>query len=425
MGAVYRGLDVDDSRPVAIKQLLDPRHAGRFEIEARLLSQLEHPRVVRVVDHFGGEESSYYLVMELVDGPDLNEVLSERGDPGLPCDEAIDYTLQACEALQYVHDQSVVHRDVKPHNLILGDSGVVLVDFGIARELGAERGTVAIGTPQYMAPEVFSRGAVSARSDVFSLAATLWTLLTGSPPEYGGRGSPSDTVEGVSPGLTAALRDALEVDPDSRTPSVPAFARALGSTLARSEGASLALSVERPAGPRTMLEAIVRTAAGVFDAASASIAITDPRTGELFYEAAWGAGAEEIVGVRLPAGVGIAGSVVSSGVGLAVPDCRGDSRFASEVAEATGYVPHTMVVVPLKGRGRVMGALAVLDRRDGSSFDTPDVRRAELFADLAVKTISFATGTGTGSGTDQRSGTEPPPSGDEEPEPTVGPTRVE
>jgi GAF domain-containing protein len=105
----------------------------------------------------------------------------------------------------------------------------------------------------------------------------------------------------------------------------------------------------------------------------------------LVYQAAWGAGAKEIVGVRLPAGVGIAGSVVAGGEGIAVPECRSDPRFAAQIAAGTGYVPNTMLVVPLKStEGGVVGVLSVLDRRDGGAYDERDVMRAESFAELAV-----------------------------------------
>src|SRR4051795_409094 len=190
MGAVYRAHKTDDGTPVAIKRLLDTRHVARFEIEARLLRSLNHPRVVNVMDYFT-QETGVYLVMEMIKGQDLGQILKERGNPGLPVDEAIEYTRQACEALQYVHDQQIVHRDVKPANLIDAPDkdGTVLVDFGVARLMGEEdeqvdQGTVGIGTPRFMAPEVFAGGTVSPRSDVFGLAATLWTLLTGRPPVY-------------------------------------------------------------------------------------------------------------------------------------------------------------------------------------------------------------------------------------------------
>src|SRR5918999_359074 len=108
---------------------------------------------------------------------------------------------------------------------------------------------------------------------------------------------------------------------ERRVASVSAFAKALGGRLSEGEGESLALSVEQPAAPRQLMEGIVRTAAGVFEAAASSIALIDRTTGELVYQSAWGAGAHEIVGVRLPPGKGIAGAVVASGEPEAV-DCR-------------------------------------------------------------------------------------------------------
>ena len=389
MGAVYRATNRVTGQPVAVKRLLDTRHAARFEIEARLLSQLKHPRVVEVLDHFQDQEGVYYLVMELVEGLDLGAVVEKNGDPGLPIDTVVEYGRQACEALQYVHDQRIVHRDVKPQNLICGAEGIVLVDFGVARELGAsESGTVGVGTPRYMAPEVFAGGAVSARADVFGLAATMWTLITGSPPVYGDPTQLAQEFAGVTPELEQTLRSGLEIIPERRVSSVAGFAQALGGRLGTSEGASLARSINKTAGPLNLIEAVTRAAAGVFEAAAASIALTDRTTGELVYHAAWGSGAREIVGVRLPRGVGIAGSVVAGGEGVAVPDCRNDPRFAAQIAAGTGYVPNTMVVVPLRGgEGTVVGVLSVLDRRDGGAYDQRDVMRAESFAELALAVL--------------------------------------
>jgi hypothetical protein len=389
MGAVYRATNRVSGEPVAVKRLLDTRHAARFEIEARLLSQLEHPRVVSVRDHFQDQEGVYYLVMDLVEGTDLGMMIDARGAPGIPVSEAIEYTRQACEALQYVHDQRIVHRDVKPQNLICGQDGIVLVDFGVARELGvSESGTVGVGTPRYMAPEVFAGGAVSARADVFGLAATMWTLITGEAPVYGDPTRLAEEYDGVSPELEQTLRAGLEIIPERRVASVGAFANALGERLSTSAGASLALSIEKTSGPRALIESVVRAAAGVFEAAAASIALTDKTTGELVYQAAWGAGAREIVGVRLPAGVGIAGSVVAGGEGVAVAECRNDPRFAAQIAAGTGYVPNTMLVVPLKSpRSGVVGVLSILDRRDGGSYGERDAMRAESFAELAITAL--------------------------------------
>src|SRR3954468_22127904 len=232
MGAVYRAHNVVNGSDVAIKRMLDTAHAQRFEIEARLLSQLEHPRVVKVLDHFQDASGVYYIVMELIPGTDLGKVLEERGEPGLPVDEVLEWARQACEALQYVHDQQIVHRDVKPQNLIEGEDGVVLVDFGVATQLDAtDTGTVGVGTPRFMAPEVFAGGAVSARSDVFSLGATVWNLLAGSAPVYADDTKLTEAAPGVSVELEATLRASLEIIPERRIASVQAFAAALGEPL--------------------------------------------------------------------------------------------------------------------------------------------------------------------------------------------------
>jgi GAF domain-containing protein len=176
--------------------------------------------------------------------------------------------------------------------------------------------------------------------------------------------------------------------------SASAFAAALGVPLAASQGKSLALSaVERPDVAPNLLEAIVKAAAGVFEAAACSIALVDPVTSELVYQAAWGAGAKEIVGVRLPPGKGLAGSVVASGEGIAVPDCRNDARFQAQIAAGTGYVPYTMLVVPLKQAGGTVGTLSVLDRRDGEPYTSENIERANLFAELTATALGLEPGT--------------------------------
>ncbi len=142
----------------------------------------------------------------------------------------------------------------------------------------------------------------------------------------------------------------------------------------------------------------MHTAAGVFGAAAASIALIDETTGELVYQSAWGAGAREIVGVRMPPGAGIAGGVVTTGVPEAVPDCRTDPRFASRIAAGTGYVPYTMLVVPMRRARREIGALSILDRRDGTGYRPDDIEPALLFADLAVKALDVTPGSFTSLG---------------------------
>ncbi len=381
MGAVYRARDrASDDNDVAVKHLVDIGQLPSFEIEARLLAGLRHPRIVRVLDYLSEGRDSY-LVMELIRGPDLGRVLEERGAPGLPLEEVLDISRQAADALDYVHGQQIVHRDVKPRNLIACDRGVVLVDFGVARELGDDPGTRGVGTPRFMAPEVLVGESVSPRSDVYGLAATIWTLLAGRPPWYGH----VDPLPNVAPEFERALRRALDVRPERRFASAAALAGALGSPVEALVGESLAASVPE-AGPerRRLLEAVVRTAAGVFEAAAVSVALRRDGTGELVYQAAWGTSADQIVGVRLSPGEGIAGAALVTGEPVVVPDCRADPRFAERVAAGTRYVPNTLLAVPLRRQGDVVGVLSILDRRDGGPYDQADVTRAELFAELAL-----------------------------------------
>jgi serine/threonine protein kinase len=399
MGAVYRAQDMETDALVALKQCSDPHHDARFEVEARLLSSLQHPRVVRIIDHFS-TRGGQYLVMDLVKGRDLGMLIKQHGDPGLPLEQSIEYVRQTCEALQYVHDQQIVHRDVKPQNIILAEDGIVLVDFGIARILDEEeqQGTVGIGTPRFMAPEVFAGGQVSPRSDVFSVAATLWTLIAGRPPVYADPIKLSSINSEVTPELERTIAAGLEMIPERRVASVSAFAMALGAPLRTETGVSLAVSMDDTDASRTLMEAVVHTAAGVFGAAAASISLIDETTSELVYQSAWGAGAREIVGVRLPPGTGIAGQVVESASPEAVPDCRTDPRFAARIAAGTGYVPYTMLIVPLVRRGQSIGALSILDRRDGRGYRQDDIEPAALFADLAVKALDVSPNSFTSLG---------------------------
>ncbi|MBA2506868.1 MAG: protein kinase [Thermoleophilaceae bacterium] len=382
MGAVFIARDQRTGGEVAVKQLIDPAQARRFEIEGRLLARLDHERVVKVLDHFA-QGRDRFLVMELIEGPSLLEVLQDHGQPGIDLDEVLMFTRNACEALEYVHGQQVVHRDVKPSNLILSAEGVVLVDFGIARVVSADGATTAIGTPGFMAPEVMIAGNASARSDVYGIAATLWTLLGGKPPPFGHQEELVAQLPRSAKPIREPLFQALQPMPEDRQASAATFAEELGQPLAEVGGRGVELSAPGPEPKREVLESIARTAAGLFDAAATSIALVDS-AGGLVYQAAWGAGAEEIVGVTLGPGEGIAGAVAQSARAEVISDCRGDSRFAAGIAAGTGYVPHTMLVIPLEENGLVRGVLTVLDRRDGELYGAEDLARATLFADLAL-----------------------------------------
>src|SRR2546430_10011378 len=191
MSAVYRGLDTRLDRPVAIK-VMDPRFAAdkafveRFEREARSAAKIHHPNVVAVHDQ-GLDGEHVFLVMELVDGGTLRDLLSERGALGVPL--ALSIMESVLAALAAAHRAGLVHRDVKPENVLIGVGGTVKVaDFGLVRA-GASAGTtsssVILGTVAYLSPEQVTTGTATARGDVYSAGILLYEMLTGNPPYTG------------------------------------------------------------------------------------------------------------------------------------------------------------------------------------------------------------------------------------------------
>ncbi|MFD8594717.1 protein kinase [Kitasatospora sp. NPDC059646] len=190
MATVYRGIDRQLGRPVAVKVLNggladDPRFAERFAREARLAALLVHPRIVTVFDS-GVDQGSPYLVMELVHGDTLGRLIAEQGV--LPVERAVGIAAAVLDALAAAHAQDLVHRDIKPGNIMIThDGGVKVVDFGIARA-GSSSGqqltqtASVIGTAAYLSPEQATAGPVDARADLYAVGCVLVEMLTGAPP---------------------------------------------------------------------------------------------------------------------------------------------------------------------------------------------------------------------------------------------------
>jgi serine/threonine-protein kinase len=189
VGEVWRGRDEVLGRAVAVKLLRaeyasHPEILGRFRAEARHAAALAHPGVAQVYDY--GEDGRPYLVMELVEGPSLDQVLA--GGP-LPVARAVDVVAQAAAGLAAAHAAGLVHRDIKPANLLLGPGGAVKVtDFGIAHAAGSApvtRTGMLVGTPAYLAPERAAGKPATAASDLYSLGIVCYECLTGAPPFTG------------------------------------------------------------------------------------------------------------------------------------------------------------------------------------------------------------------------------------------------
>ncbi|MEV4189109.1 protein kinase, partial [Streptosporangium canum] len=191
MATVYLALDIRLDRTVAVKVMHrslaeDPSFVRRFIGEAKSVASLSHPNVVHVFDQ-GTDGDNVYLSMEYVPGRTLRDVLRARGR--LPAREALEVMIPVLAALGAAHQAGLVHRDVKPENVLLSDDGrVKVVDFGLARAIEATNQTrtgVMIGTIGYMSPEQVTSGATDARSDVYSAGIMLFELLTGRQPYEG------------------------------------------------------------------------------------------------------------------------------------------------------------------------------------------------------------------------------------------------
>jgi serine/threonine-protein kinase len=251
MSTVYRAHDRLLERTVALKVLhphygSDTEHAQRFRHEARAVAQLSHPSIVTVIDR-GESDDRQFIVFEYVDGENLKQLCGRRGP--LPVREALELTLQIAGGLAFAHAHGIVHRDVKPQNVLVDAGGSAKVtDFGIAHWLDAEHGMTltgtVLGTSDYLSPEQASGRPVTPATDVYSLGVVLFELLAGGIPFPGDNAvavamrhlhEPPPSLLGrrrdVSPRLAAAVERALAKDPAHRFGSMEAFAAELRGCL--------------------------------------------------------------------------------------------------------------------------------------------------------------------------------------------------
>jgi len=251
MSSVYKAKDSLLERHVALKILheqysSDEDFVERFKREARSVAQLQHPNIVTVIDR-GEEDGRQYIVFEFIDGENLKEHVVRAGR--LEVQEALEIAVEVARGLAFAHEQGLVHRDVKPQNILLnGDGRAKVTDFGIARSVEVDgmtqTGTV-LGTSNYIAPEQASGQPVDAHSDVYALGVVLYELLAGEVPFPGEsfiavamkhmhEPAPNllDVRGDVPPRVAAAIDRALEKDPEQRFPTMDAFAAELEACLA-------------------------------------------------------------------------------------------------------------------------------------------------------------------------------------------------
>jgi len=247
MSVVYRGEHAFLHKPVAIKVLPkqfseDSAFVKLFMREAETSAQLDHPNIVKIFD-FGNDGGLLFLVMQFISGRTLDSIIAERGK--LTPQESLLYAYQLLSALAYAHNKGVVHRDVKPGNLLCTTEGrAYLFDFGIAvlgEAVRQQKATVTPGTPDYMAPEQL-RGRADIRSDLYSAGVVLYEMLTGRVPFKDDNilnlqlkilkdppPSPGSLVPGIPPGLERVILKALAKLPSDRYQSAYDMFRVLTS----------------------------------------------------------------------------------------------------------------------------------------------------------------------------------------------------
>jgi len=257
MGDVYKAYHTRMKRPAVVKMLksgqdLSPAARQRFEREIEAAAQLTHPNIVTAFDA-NEVDGNFYMVMEFIDGANLAKMLSQRGP--LPVADVVDYMMQAACGLHYAHELNIVHRDVKPGNLLVDSDGVVKVfDLGLVRFAEAEadqltKNNEIVGTVDYMAPEQAGGGKVDCRTDIYSLGCTMYRLLTGALPFANSspmkvllahRSDPPPSIQKIRPDVPQMLeevfRKMVAKAPDDRYDNMQAVYDALQNIAAEMAG---------------------------------------------------------------------------------------------------------------------------------------------------------------------------------------------
>jgi len=410
MGVVYSGRQLSLDRPVALK-VLRPSAANnenfvrRLSREARTAAQIIHNNIVQIY-YVGREKNVFFIAMEYVDGKSVRERI--YGDKGISEGEAIDIILQASEGLKKAHAQKILHRDVKPSNLLLNQHGEVKVaDFGLAmdlHEVRIEGGEKRVeGSPHYMSPEAL-RGEFSFSSDIYSLGATSYHMVTSKPPFTGNLPaavmakhvtdyprSPREINPSLSKGLCQVIQKMMAKRPGDRFTSIEEVIRELRlmkvdqtRTMDRESAhwfieerddasrlqemmtiVEVNKAISRERNLEQMLLRIVHEISLAMSAERSTLYIYDPQKREIWAKVAEGIASDRVI--HLPLGKGVAGTVAQSlKTEVINDDVYGDPRFHREVDEWTGFRTRNMICMPILGSQlELLGVIQVLNKEHG------------------------------------------------------------
>ena len=426
MGIVYLGRQISLERPVALKTLKhsvagNENFIRRFTREAQTAAQIIHNNIVQIY-YVGSEDETFFIAMEYVDGKTVRQVINEQKI--IPEDQAVDIVFQASLGLQRAHRMNILHRDIKPDNLILNKQGEVkLADFGLALDLGELKKGVnpakIEGSPHYMSPEQAMRGEVSFSSDIYSLGATLYHMVTSSPPFTGNSPaaiiakhvtdyprSPRELNPNLSKEVCQIIHKMMAKRPEERYSGMEDVIDHLrrmsdnrktdppGSGLhwfteeksdsSRLRDLTAILEINKVIGQErdldTLLLRVVHEITLALNGERSTLYVYDPEHKEIWAKVAEGMEGEGKI-IRLPLGKGIAGVVARDLRTELINDTYTDIRFNREMDARTGFKTRNMICMPILGSNvELLGVIQVLNKKTGS-FDRYD---ESMLSQLAV-----------------------------------------
>ena len=264
MGTVYRAENTETGNCQAVKVLAehfayDTHFRNRFESEIKALIKLDHPNIVRLIS-YGQEDSNLFFAMELVEGKNLFQL--QRDGKRFDWREVLSITRDIANGLKHAHDRGVIHRDLKPGNLLASTDGLIkITDFGIAKNFGnsSNTGSNVLGTMDFMSPEQAKGNPVTVKSDLYSLGSVMYCLLSGRPPHRGNsveetlhnltRTTPphiTQSVPNVPPELDSLISRMMEPDPEKRVATAQSLLYQIESVEQQLKDYSEAQTAERP-----------------------------------------------------------------------------------------------------------------------------------------------------------------------------------